>query len=494
MTMNRSDGAASKLPEGQRKALAVRALAGSESITGLADELGVSRKFVYTQTGRASAALDEAFSTAANDDEKVLFEWKVTQRMVNQMILALVLMCRGSYRGVIEFMRDVMGWPVSLGSVHNVLAAAARQAGVINGGIELSAVRVGLHDEIYQGPRPVLAGVDARSTFCYLLAAEAHRDGDTWGVHLLDAKAQGLNPDYTIADAGQGARAGQAVACGDTPCHGDVFHIQHQFESLANTLARIAQGEKSYCEKLQARIEKGQLGDREIVLTVQLDLARKEAARSQALARDVRTLSQWLGHDVLSLAGPDVAARQELYDFIAAELHLREHEDVRRIRPMRVALQNQRDDVLAFAKVLDDKLVAIAQSHNTSEQLVRQVCLLHRWPRSSTTYWKRWNRLRSKLTDKFHLVLEAVANAMALTPRSSSLVENLNSRLRTYFTLRRHLGNSYLALLQFFLNHRRFMRSRVDRKGKSPRELMTGQDHPHWFTLLGLGEPQPLRA
>ena len=161
---------------------------------------------------------------------------------------------------------------------------------------------------------------------------------------------------------------------------------------------------------------------------------------------------------------------------------------------MRVALQNQRDDVLAFAKVLDDKLVAIAQSHNTSEQLVRQMCLLHRWPSSSTTYWKRWNRLRSKLTDKFHLVLDAVANAMALTPRSSSLVENLNSRLRTYFTLRRHLGGSYLALLQFFLNHRRFMRSRVNRKGKSPRELMTGQDHPHWFTLLGLGEPQPLRA
>jgi hypothetical protein len=40
------------------------------------------------------------------------------------------------------------------------------------------------------------------------------------------------------------------------------------------------------------------------------------------------------------------------------------------------------------------------------------------------------------------------------------LVENLNSRLRTYFTLRRHLGNSYLELLRFFLNHHRFLRSR----------------------------------
>jgi len=30
-------------------------------------------------------------------------------------------------------------------------------------------------------------------------------------------------------------------------------------------------------------------------------------------------------------------------------------------------------------------------------------------------------------------------------------------------------------------------------EGKSPREVMTGQAHPHWLTLLGLGLPQPLR-
>ena len=84
---------------------------------------------------------------------------------------------------------------------------------------------------------------------------------------------------------------------------------------------------------------------------------------------------------------------------------------------------------------------------------------------------------------------------MAQTPRCSSLVENVNSRLRTYFTLRRHIGGSYLDLLQFFLNHRRFMRSRsVQREDKSPREVMTGQEHPHWLTLLGLGPLQPLRT
>jgi hypothetical protein len=75
---------------------------------------------------------------------------------------------------------------------------------------------------------------------------------------------------------------------------------------------------------------------------------------------------------------------------------------------------------------------------------------------------------------------------MAQTPRASSIVENLNSRLRNYFFLRRQIGHGYLHLLRFFLNHRRFLRSdRPERVGKSPTELLTGQTQPHWLELLG---------
>ncbi len=385
--------------------------------------------------------------------------------------------------------------PVSLGSVHQVLQWATRQASAINHDQDLSGIRVGLHDEIFQGATPVLAGVDAASTYCYLLAAERHRDADTWGVHLLDAAQQGLDPDYTIADAGQGLRAGQKAAWGDTPCHGDVFHIQHQCEGLANTLQHLAQGATSRRQKLRAKI--GRAGQRgpDDELATQLALARQTETQAHGLSRDIRTLTQWLRHDVLALAGPVLATRQVLFDFIVAELARRELGDARRIRPVRVALQNQRDTLLAFAGVLDQKLVDIAQTHAISEPLVREACLLHRLPSMSSAYWQGWNRLHATMGSKFHVLFDAVSRAMAQTPRSSSLVENLNSRLRTYFTLRRHLGGSYLDLLRFFLNHRRFMRSRhAERQGKSPRELMTGQGHPHWLTLLGLGPLQPQRA
>ena len=209
----------------------------------------------------------------------------------------------------------------------------------------------------------------------------------------------------------------------------------------------------------------------------------------------MRTLVHWLRHDVLALAGPDLATRRELFDFLVAELAAREPEDPRRIRPVRVALQNQRDDLLAFAGQLDAKLAVIAHAHAVPEPLVRQALMLHRLPTTSPAYWQGWNRLRAQTGSKFHALFAAVSRAMADTPRSSSLVENLNSHLRTYFTLRRHLGGAYLELLRFFLNHRRFLRSRhAERQGKSPRELLTGQAHPHWLTLLGLGELQPRRA
>ncbi|MGF6507959.1 hypothetical protein [Paraburkholderia sp. 32] len=160
-----------------------------------------------------------------------------------------------------------------------------------------------------------------------------------------------------------------------------------------------------------------------------------------------------------------------------------------------IALQNQRDDLLAFAGVLDEKLAAIAQRANVSDELVRAACVLHRRPRTSPAYWQGWGRLRARLGGQFHAVFAAVSEAMAHTPRSSALVENLNSRLRNYFTLRRHLGAPYLDLLRFFLNHRRFVRSRrAERQGKSPCELMTGRDHPRWLTMLGLGSLQPRQA
>jgi len=121
-------GAAAWLPGGDRKDLAIHALARSETVSDLAARHGVSRKFVYQQTQKARVALADAFSPAVPDD-KVLFELAVTKAWLRQVIVGLVLICRSSYRGVVEFLRDLLGVPVSVGCVHDVLQGAMLELG-----------------------------------------------------------------------------------------------------------------------------------------------------------------------------------------------------------------------------------------------------------------------------------------------------------------------------------------------------------------------------
>jgi hypothetical protein len=60
------------LPPSQRLQLGLEALAGSRSVTTLADELDVSRKFVYQQSAIADQALRDAFAPEP-PDQQVLF-------------------------------------------------------------------------------------------------------------------------------------------------------------------------------------------------------------------------------------------------------------------------------------------------------------------------------------------------------------------------------------------------------------------------------------
>jgi hypothetical protein len=77
--MDQCVGAAARLPESDRKDLAVQALARSATVSGLSTRHGVSRKFVYQQADKARRALDGAFISASPDGE-VLFEIQVTKR------------------------------------------------------------------------------------------------------------------------------------------------------------------------------------------------------------------------------------------------------------------------------------------------------------------------------------------------------------------------------------------------------------------------------
>ncbi len=105
----------------QRQRLAVEALAGTQPLSRLADDHEVSRKFVYQQAGKAQQALDRAFAPQPNDAQQVLFTIPVTKSLLRPIVLGLILICHSSFRGVVEFLRDLFDYHLSVGTVANIL-------------------------------------------------------------------------------------------------------------------------------------------------------------------------------------------------------------------------------------------------------------------------------------------------------------------------------------------------------------------------------------
>src|SRR5271157_1536077 len=447
---------ATQLAPQQRQGLAIQVLAGTETVSELARQHEVSRKFLYQQVDTAEAALSQAFAPPPTASDKVLFYLPVTKAWLRQ--------------------------------VHNIVHSAVPHAGKITQRYDLSSILIGLLDEIHQGGDPVLVGVDARSTFCFLLSLEEHRDADTWGVRLLELVDRGFTPKATVADFGSGLRAGHQEALPEVPCRGDVFHALYNVGPLARYLENRAYDTidaRSKLERKQATAERRR-GRKDQSLTNKLSYARSAEAKAIALADDVALLAGWLRDDILSVAGPEYAVRRDLFDFVVAELSARESACPHRIRPVRTLLENQRDNLLAFAVELDRDLTTLAQEWQISVTIAREVLQVLSLATWDPKRCRREAALRETLRGRYHGVCADVQELSNQVVRASSMVENLNSRLRSYFFLRRQLGKDYLTLLQFFLNHRRYLRSQdPSRVGKSPAELLTGERHAHWLELLG---------
>ena len=368
-----------------------------------------------------------------------------------------MLICHSSARGVVELLRDLFDYQISLGTVHNIVHSPIPHAQRINQQYDLSSIQIGAHDEIFQASAPVLVGVDTASTFCYLLSLEEHRDADTWGIRLLELIDRGFAPKATIADFGSGLRAGHQEALPGCPCRGDVFHALYDVGPLVRYLENRAYETieaRTKLERKQATAERRR-GRKSQSLATKLSYARPAEAKAIALADEVALLDRWLQNDILSVAGPEYAIRRELFDFIVAELRAREPACPHRIRPVRTLLENQRDNLLAFAMELDRDLAALAQEWQISVTTAREDLQVQSLPTWDPKRWGREAALRETLRGRYHGVCADVQELSDRVVRASSLVENLNSRLRTYFFLRRQLGNDYLTLLQFFLNHRR---------------------------------------
>jgi hypothetical protein len=107
--------------------------------------------------------------------------------------------------------------------------------------------------------------------------------------------------------------------------------------------------------------------------------------------------------------------RDKCCDFLVGEQAHWELEDIRC-----ESLQNQRSGFLAVAGVLDAKLVDFTQTNTSADPLAREVC---------------WQEIG--FSEDRRQIFTRCLTPSAGPWRNRWLVQNLNSRLRNYFTQRR---------------------------------------------------------
>jgi len=476
---------AKQMDPSKKKALAFSALEKSKPLTELAQENNVSRKFIYKQKGQAVTAINDSFSPVG-EKEKVLFYLPVTLVWLRQLIICLVFHCRANHRGIQKLLLDSFDHSISLGSIHNIIDDAKIKAKSINAKQDLKNIKLAAQDEMFHYNKPVLTGIDIRSLYCYLLSPEQDRDFDTWGTHLLDLEEQGLDPERFFGDAACSIKAASNYVYPKVPYDIDNFHIIKDLMDMRRYFRNCLKTAITNRITLQEKVDKAILTKKMTNYNNQLEVANMKEEEVKYLSQSIDVLVSWMQHDILNMPGLEPESRYELFDFVLYELDQLAKCHPHRIQSVCTTLKNQKQFLLAFTEVLNNKFEIIADEFVYPLEKIWEMCALQRCQHSSNTYAIRSLPLQDYFDTDFDEVEDAVLKALDTTERTSSMVENLHSRLKPYFYLRREIGFGYLGLLQFYLNHTPFQRSeRSERQGKTPTEILSGKAHPHWLEMLG---------
>ena len=471
-----------RLPLPIKRSIALEAIRKEQTIVNIARRYDCSRNTVYEQQKIALAAANKAFE--ATDDD-VLFYLPVTKNYISGVVVDLFTK-KTSQRDIQSFLESSFGYSLSLGSVFNTLDAAGDRAITINNFYDLSSIKDSAADELLHHNKPILAAVDIESRFCALLAKADNRDGDTWGIHLLDLQAMGYNPDVSILDGAKGLVKGHEDILSETKLRHDQFHCIMDLKDVARFLRnQVASAATAALKILQKSINTKNSDKKKEYETLFAE-ALSNHAHLEEISDLFSTLANWLQHDVLQLAGHPPAERAMLYDFILLEMTSLAERHPHRIDVIVTTLNAQRAALLDVTNELNDKFMEVAKKYDLSIDIIWAICYLARYSFDGIKYCDKVSELESIIGYKYDEIEDEVLVILDSTHRCSSMVENFNTRLRPYLDKRKFISQKMLALIQFYLNHRPFPRSQHARlKHKSPAEALTGQPHKPWLEMLG---------
>jgi hypothetical protein len=463
-------------------------------VTDLARKYLVSRWFIYycyaqflllleMQKGHGES-LKPAYGCYQGFEERVLSQYLETEASIS---------------GIKRCLKTLFGQDVSVGRISEILNAY----GSYLDACERVSVSVKfISDEIFIGT-PVLVTVEALSGYLLSLELAESRDQETWGacwLELVDGDTGQI--ECIIADQAKGLLGGIALVC-DEPkkiYQSDLFHV------IMRLVSGIWRAERKAYAAIGKEYEAGAKFERaksERGLAKRLDAYETAKAKADQWIRCYddslylfRELQEVLR--MVDLKSGELRRKADVMAELEAILGLLEQEIADEkiqkgtgyIRDHQEALLHYFDEVEAAADFLNG---AIAEDGGRQDLLRIYACqqqLYVAYGQRKRQIEARRSALQESLVARFgqteyERLYQLVEQKLSAIIRSSSMVENTNSRLRRFFdSARGQINQNRLNLIRFYLNHKPFERGR--RQGKSPAQLFHGDEasSEHWLKIL----------
>ena len=293
-------------------------------------------------------------------------------------------------------------------------------------------------------------------------------------------KSRNLELDVSISDFGAGLLGGIPKAFPDACIQPDLFHFLRELGKEISSQERKVYAMLSAYYKYEEALNGQRIHEKTfqklLTLEEKLSPAIERCDRLLTLYHWLREMTRYQGYcyqDVLSLCYWILDQMEETAGITD------------KLRKVLAKTRRNLPDVLIYLERAEKALREYAVKKGYPEESFVLMYRMQGYQPGSQEYRSADRRLRhifKKTYADAYLEIESILKGVK---RASSLVENLNGRLRRYMNLKRMIPEKFLALLKVYFNTRKYRRSRkAEHVGKSPLELLTGQEHPDFYDIV----------
>ena len=359
-------------------------------------------------------------------------------------------------------------------------------------------------DEIFGKTTTILITVEPISNAILRIEIVENRGSIEWQNHWQGITNQGVTPSLLLKDEGIAMKAAHAVLMPEVPVQSDTFHaVSHRLGLWITRLEAVAFGlmlEKEAKERLFYNAKTT------ATLQKRLDAYDKVAQKCQ-IAIDMYHNFTFLYHNLLQcFQAFDNKGQLKVYQTVLDDFHAaldlaktlhhpaicKAIKTIESLTPSLFTFINQTQICL---KNLSQKL------QNGTKQLLNKdqinaFCSAWQWRKNAVKAKKTTRKnvanmkektilekIKTTLTTDYQIIKDIIYNQLDHNLQSSAAVENINSILRPFLnSVKNQVTQEALNLFMFYHNHRIFKHGK--RKGSSPMQILSGQQHEHWLDLI----------